>query len=288
MRAYLDLLERVLVEGKLKHNRTGVPTFMVEGAMLQFDLSEGFPAVTTKKLAFNAVKGELIGFIRGVTSAADFRALGCNVWNANANENADWLKNPHRKGEDDLGRVYGAQWRDWICDGSSIHLDQLELALHKLIHQPDDRRNIVTAWNPGELHKMALPPCHMLFQLLADKGDGTVSMTMYQRSCDLFLGIPFNIASYALLLELICAATGYKPGKLIMFLADAHIYVNHMDQCMEQVKRQPYAPPKLGLDRASPSFKGKTKIDWLMAVEPHHIWLEGYECHPAIKGEMAV
>jgi len=280
MKQYLDLLSKVLNEGEWRNNRTGIRTKMIDGAMLQFDLQKGFPAVTTKKLAFNAVKGELIGFIRGYTSAAAFRELGCKVWDQNANENVTWLSNPNRKGTDDLGRVYGAQWRKW-----NLSIDQLADAVHEIIHNPTSRRIIVTAWQPAELGKMALPPCHLLYQFLVSPETLEISMCMYQRSCDMFLGVPFNIASYALLLELVARATGYKPKNLTMFLADVHIYENHIQQVEEQIKREPYDLPILCID--AEGFNG-TRMNFLEGICPEDLILLGYKHHQAIKGDMAV
>jgi thymidylate synthase len=250
--------------------------------MLEFDLRRGFPAVTTKRLAFKQVAGELIGFLRGATTASEFRDLGCSIWDQNANENEQWLKNTYRKGTDDLGRIYGAQWRDWRAEGQWI--DQIDRAVDKIKNNPDDRRNIVTAWNPGELDKMALPPCHIMHQYLCDKDSKELSMTMYMRSCDMFLGVPFNIASYALLLSIMAKATGYVPKKLVMFLADVHIYENHLDQVREQLSRQPYELPELHM--AMPTTTGA-----LYAIEtlrPEDMTLLRYKYHPAIKAPMAV
>ena len=284
MQQYLNLLQQVLNEGTWQSNRTGIATKRIDGAMLQFDMAKGFPAVTTKKLAFNAVKGELIGFIRGVTNAAQFRQLGCKVWDQNANENDAWLANPARCGHDDLGRVYGAQWRDWIGPYTTKHIDQLANAIFEVEHNPTSRRIIVTAWNPGELDVMALPPCHMMFQLLVDLENNKLSMCMYQRSCDLFLGIPFNIASYALLLHILAKATGYLPGRLTMFLADVHIYENHIYQVELQLTRKPIALPQLFIT-PNGHYSG---MEYLSKLEPDHISLLGYRSHPAIKAEMAV
>lgn len=284
MRNYLGLLNKVLINGTLHDNRTGIPTVRTTGAMLEFNMALGFPAVTTKKLAFKAVVGELIGFIRGYTSAEQFRRLGCNVWDANANQNEAWLANPHREGTDDLGRIYGAQWRSWTC-GDLITLDQLGKAIHEIQNNPQSRRIVVTAWQPAELDQMALPPCHLLFQYHVDVAAGELSMTMYQRSCDLFLGVPFNIASYALLLELTARACGLKAGKLVMFLADVHIYKNHMDQVIEQCGRDTMDLPTLSVHNQRPDLSG---LAWLEALEPADITLDGYHHHPAIKGEMAV
>lgn len=284
MQNYLKLLNSVLINGTLHENRTGIPTVRSTGAMLEFNMDIGFPAVTTKKLAFKAVVGELIGFIRGYTSAEQFRRLGCNVWDANANQNEAWLANPNREGTDDLGRIYGAQWRSWRCD-DLMTLDQLGKAIHEIQHNPQSRRTIVTAWQPAELDQMALPPCHLLFQYHVDVAAGELSMTMYQRSCDLFLGVPFNIASYALLLELTARAVGLKAGKLVMFLADVHIYKNHMDQVIEQLGRDTMALPILNVHNQRPDLSG---LAWLESLEPEDITLDGYHHHPSIKGEMAV
>jgi len=296
MRQYLNLLQDILDNGVRQSNRTGIDTLTLPGAMLKFDLRDGFPAVTTKKLAFNQVKGELIGFLRGCTSAADFRALGCTVWDANANENAAWLANPARRGTDDLGRIYGAQWRAWDAPGQwqgheSVGIDQIAIALDKVRNNPTDRRIIVNAWNPAELDQAALPPCHVLFQLLPHVDSKVLHMTMYQRSCDMFLGVPFNIASYALLLELFAAWSGYTAGTLTMFLADAHIYVNHIDQVREQLTREPLPLPKLLL-----RMDGTAHVDDLETLlakldntsDFPTAELIGYRHHAAIKAPMAV
>lgn len=292
MRNYHALLQQILDEGQWEPNRTGIDALSIPGAMLKFDLREGFPAVTTKKLAWKQVVGELIGFLRGVNNAKDFRDLGCTVWDQNANENQQWLANPFRTGEDDLGRVYGVQWRDWRGPGDEYtreSIDQIAVALDKVRNNPQDRRIIVSAWNPGELDKMALPPCHMLFQLLP-RSDGTLHMTMYQRSCDMFLGIPFNIASYALLLELFAKWTGRQAATLTMFLADVHIYENHMEQVKEQLTREEYPAPKLWLESmAPPTHFVDLPIDVLVAsLDPTKIHLMNYQHHPALKAPMAV
>jgi len=286
MKQYLNLLQHILDNGRWSSNRTGIPTLRVSGAMMQFDLADGFPAVTTKQLAFNAVKGELIGFIRGYDNAAAFRKLGCNVWDQNANENQAWLASPYRKCVDDLGRIYGRQWRAWDSHGRRP-IDQLKRAVETIQHDPTSRRIIVNAWNPGELDQMALPPCHMLFQLLPDPETNKLSMCMYQRSCDMFLGVPFNIASYALLLEMIAAVTGYDAGELTMFMADVHIYQNHMDQVKLQLTRDTLPLPELGI---SPQFfdRSSTAIGCLEKAEPGDFSLIGYCCHKPIKAEMAV
>ena len=291
MKNYLDLLNKILAFGQREPNRTGVDTLTLPGEMLQFDLRAGFPAVTTKKLAFNQVKGELIGFLRGSSSLAEFKALGCDVWDANVNSPA-WQNNEYRTGPDDMGRIYGVNWRDWAhwedYDGDivPIGVDQIKIALDTIRNNPESRRIIVNAWNPAELDQACLPPCHVLFQL-HPRSDGTLHMTMYQRSCDMFLGVPFNIASYALLLELFAAWTGRIAATLTMYLADAHIYVNHIEQVTEQLSREPMPLPKLVL--TLPIGMSTLSADELIrCLEPDHLELVGYNCHPAIKAPMAV
>ena len=298
MKQYLDLLQEILTNGIRQSNRTGIDTLTLPGAMLKFDLREGFPAVTTKKLAFNQVKGELIGFLRGCTNVKDFQELGCTVWDANANAPA-WQDNPACKGQDDLGRIYGSQWRNWTgwdemalgFSGSTVEtrysLDQIDIALNTLRNNPESRRILVNAWNPAELDQACLPPCHVLFQLLPHVANNTLHMTMYQRSCDMFLGVPFNIASYALLLHLFAKWSGFKVGTLTMFLADAHIYVNHIDQVKEQLSREPLKLPIVGI--IYPEEAVTMSLDELLDnLEPEEIFLIDYEHYAAIKAPMAV
>lgn len=302
MRQYLDLLKDVLARGKHCENRTGVPTLRITGAMLSFDMADGFPAMTTKHLAFRQVVGELLGFIRGYESAKAFRNLGCTIWDANANENVAWLNNLHRRGDDDLGRIYGAQWRNYR--GTNRHFqycstDQLKTAIREILTNPTSRRIIVNAWNPNEIDQMALPPCHVLHQYHVDPDTGGLSMTMYQRSCDLFLGVPFNIASYALLLHLVARVTGLRADNLTMFLADVHIYTNHLAQVSIQLERQPYHLPALDLskmrcvtavvdDRGDPFDKVSRAMLELEQTVPQDIDLMYYHYYPAIKAPMAV
>jgi thymidylate synthase len=288
MRQYLDLLLECRRYGKRQKNRTGIDTFMIPGGMMQFDFTYGFPIITTKRIAFGQVVGELLGFIRGYDNARDFRKLGCTIWDANANRNAQWLKNPLRQGTDDLGRIYGVQWRDWE-DGRGRHIDQLGLALHTLLHDPQSRRIIVSAWNPTQLNQMALPPCHLLYQFLYQQEGARLHMTMYMRSCDMFLGVPFNISSYALLLSLVSYVMALTPGRLTMFLADVHIYENHLEQVDLQLSRTPMQLPRVHLseeilmrgDNLSP-------IERLERIEPSDIHLDQYEPHGPIRGEMAI
>lgn len=287
MKAYLDLLADVLKNGTRQSNRTGIDAISLPGAMLKFDLAEGFPAVTTKKLAWKAVVGELVGFLRGCDNAAEFRALGCNVWNQNANENKQWLANPNRKGEDDLGRIYGVQWRGWKgADGRVV--DQVTNVLNTLRTNPTDRRMIVSAWKPDEFDQMALPPCHVLYQFIANVERNELNLCLYQRSADLVLGIPFNCSSASLFLSIVAHLTGFKPRFFTHFLADAHVYVNHVDQVSEQISREPRNPPKLVINNI-PAFDG-TNFDptWIDRLDPADFVLEGYDPHPAIKAPMAV
>lgn len=287
MNQYHDLIRQVLNEGTWEENRTGTRAISIPGAMLKFDLRDGFPAVTTKKLAFKSVVGELIGFLRGCTSAAGFRALGCHVWDQNANENEAWLENPNRVGTDDLGRVYGAQWRDFGRDEwDTPGVDQLARALDDVRNNPTSRRIIVSAWNPIELNQMALPPCHLMFQLIP-RSDGTLHMVMYQRSVDTFLGLPFNIASYAILLELFAAWSGRTAATLTMMLADVHIYENHLDQVHEQLSRTPYVLPHLDINHVPDVASAPLDaiLDYMM---PTDFQLVGYRHHPALAAPMAV
>ena len=288
MRVYLDLLEEVLQHGTRQPNRTGVDAISLPGAMLKFNLGDGFPAVTTKKLAFRSVAAELVGFLRGYDNAANFRALGSNIWDQNANENPQWLNNAHRKGEDDLGRIYGVQWRRWRQSGGG-HIDQVMSALKTIHEHPTDRRIIVTAWKPDELAEMALPPCHITYQFLVNVERHELHLCMYQRSCDLFLGVPFNIASCALFLSLIAHLTGYKAGQFTHFLADAHIYVNHLEQVHEQLSRAPHVLPRLEINSRIPAFDGNNfEPEWIDRVEPGDFRLVDYNFHPTLRAPMAV
>ncbi len=297
MKQYLDLLLDILENGAREPNRTGIDALTLPGAMMKFDLREGFPAVTTKKLAWKAVVGELCAFLEGTTSLARFKELGCNVWDANVNA-PKWKA--HQEANDLLpdymGRIYGAQWRDWVGHepysydrGTPIHVDQIAVALDQVRNNPESRRIIVNAWNAAEIDQAALPPCHVLFQLLP-RSDGTLHMTMYQRSCDMFLGVPFNIASYALLLELFALWTGRTAATLTMFLADAHIYVNHIDQVEKQLGREPFPLPRLWLEhKAPPEHIAQQPLAVLIAsLDPSKMHLMDYQHHEAIKAEMAV
>lgn len=279
---YLQIMRNTLEFGELQKNRTGIDTLMYPGGdTMLFNLNEGFPAVTTKKLAFNAVKGELIGFLRGYTSAADFRKLGCRIWDQNANENKDWLANPNRFGEDDLGRIYSAQYTDWSTE-DGYGLNQIQKLVDDIKSNPTSRRLIVSAWRPDEFDQMALPPCHILYQVTISQETGFMDLFWYQRSNDLFLGIPFNIASYSLLLNILCRLTGYKPRFVRWFGADVHIYANHIDAVKEQLSRDPLPLPTL---KISEEFTPDTPIH---KIKPEWFELENYQSHPPILAPMAV
>lgn len=273
---YLTILKKILDEGSDRMDRTGTGTRALFGLQMRFAMKDGFPAVTTKKLAFKAVKSELLWFLEGSHDDARLRELNGSektIWTANLE--APYWK-PKRAHDTDLGRIYGVQWRAWRKpDGTTV--DQIAEVIEKIKTNPTDRRMIVTAWNPGELSEMALPPCHMFFQFFV--ADGTLSLYMHQRSCDMFLGVPFNIASYSLLLHMVAQVTGLKPGEFIHSLGDAHIYHNHFDAVKEQLSRTPLQSPTLWLNPEVNNIDDFTMDD---------IKLEGYESHPPIKAEMAV
>ena len=264
MRQYLDLMERVLAEGAEKRDRTGVGTLSIFGHQMRFDLSRGFPLVTTKKLHVKSIIYELLWFLRGDTNVKYLNAQGVSIWNEWADENGD------------LGPIYGKQWRSWPApDGRTI--DQMADVLAEIRRNPASRRLIVTAWNPAEIEAMALPPCHCLFQF--NVADGALSCQLYQRSADVFLGVPFNIASYALLTLAVAHVSGLRPGAFIHSLGDAHLYLNHLDQARLQLQRSPRPLPAL---RINP---GATD---LFALRYEDFVLEGYDPHPHIKASVAV
>lgn len=274
MKQYLDALRYILERGDERLDRTGVGTKAAFAIPIRFEMADGFPAVTTKKLAFRQVAAELLWFLRGSSDVKELQKMGCHIWDANAD--APYWK-PRACFEGDLGRIYGVQWRRWRApDGREI--DQLAEVVGRIKTDPYDRRLVVTAWNPGELEMMALPPCHMFFQFFV-RTDGTLSLSMYQRSCDMFLGVPFNIASYALLLHMVAQVTGLAPGELTLVLGDAHIYLNHLEQVKEQLSREPYPLPEL---RLNPNVKSLDDF----ALED--IELANYRHHPAIPAPLAV
>lgn len=280
MKQYLDLCKKALKFGEWKSNRTGIPHIGYQGDMCKYDLREGFPVVTTKKFNLKSCIAEMLAFLRGYDNAADFRRIGTNVWNANANENEQWLSNPSRLGDDDLGRIYGVQARDWVSpDG--LNRDQLKGVVEKLKSGRDDRRLIVTHWNPGELNRMALPPCHLLYQFGIE--GNYLNMCMYQRSCDLPLGIPFNVTGYAWLLEMVSLITRLKPGVFTHFMWDIHIYENQVPFMKQQILREPKELPQLCFN---PSIK--TLEDLETWVTPNNFSLDRYDSHPPIKYPFAV
>ena len=287
MEQYLDLLQRVVDEGVRKPNRTGIDTIGIQGAMMQFDLADGFPAVTTKELKVVPCFMEMLGFLRGYNNAELFRELGCNVWNANANENEQWLNNPKREGKDDLGEIYGVQARRWdspiVGQGYVLgkKIDQLRNVYDDLRQGIDNRREIVTHWNPGKTNHMALPPCHLLYQFGIQ--DDHLNMAMYQRSCDMPLGVPFNIAGYAWLLSVMARITGFKPGVFTHFLWDVHIYINQLKGVHEQLSRVPHELPQLLI---SPAV---TDLEYLESYATSaDFTLQNYNHEPTIHFPFAV
>ena len=264
MREYHELLRLVLEKGRRKNDRTGVGTISYFGAQTRFDLSKGFPLLTTKRVHFKSVLFELLWFIRGGTNIRFLTNHGVTIWNEWADANGD------------LGRIYGAQWCDWrTADGRSIN--QLKDVLSAIRKNPDSRRLLVTAWNPGEIDQMKLPPCHAMFQFYAQ--DGRLSCQLYQRSADLFLGVPFNIASYALLTSMVAAVCGLVPGEFIHTFGDIHLYQNHLDQVHEQLHRAP---------RPLPTLRFLRNPKELSDFEYEDVQLIGYDPYPAIKAPIAV
>jgi len=274
MKNYLEALKKIMDEGTDRPDRTGVGSRAIFGVPLRYKMADGFPAMTTKKLAFESVKAELIWFLSGSSDNKKLNEMGCHIWDGNAN--SDYWK-PKAKFEGDLGRVYGVQWRSWKSPYSDMPIDQIKNVIDKLKTNPNDRRMIVSAWNPAELNMMALPPCHLLYQFFSI--NNKLSLMMYQRSCDMFLGVPFNIASYSLLLHMVAQVVGMEADECVLILADAHIYLNHFDQVKEQLSRTPHPLPKLWLN---PAVKN---ID---EFKMEDIKLENYTFDPSIKAPMAV
>lgn len=264
MKQYLDLLDHVLKNGETKSDRTGTGTISVFGYQMRFDLQKGFPLMTTKKLHTKSIIHELLWFISGETNIRYLQENGVRIWN-------EWAD-----ADGNLGPVYGSQWRSWpVAGGGSI--DQLQQVVNSIKASPDSRRHVVTAWNPGEIDKMALPPCHILFQFYV--AGGKLSCQLYQRSADIFLGVPFNIASYSFLLLMMASVTGLQPGEFIHTLGDAHIYLNHLEQVKLQLSREPMVLPKVTVNSAVKDITRFTYDDFV---------IENYQAHPSIKGDISV
>ena len=264
MKKYLELCRHVLENGAEKDDRTGTGTISTFGYQMRFDLSEGFPLITTKKLHLKSIIHELLWFLKGDTNVKYLQENGVRIWNEWADENGD------------LGPIYGYQWRSWTAaDGRTI--DQISEVIEQIKNNPNSRRLIVNAWNVGDLDKMALPPCHTFFQFYV--ANGKLSCQLYQRSADLFLGVPFNIASYALLTMMVAQVTGLKPGEFVHTFGDVHIYKNHIEQVKLQLTREPRPLPKM---KINPNVKS------IFDFKYEDFVLEGYDPHPHIKGEVSV
>ncbi len=264
MRQYLDLLDNVLKNGTEKSDRTGTGTISIFGYQMRFNLNDGFPLLTTKKLHLKSIIHELLWFISGDTNTGYLNDNGVKIWNEWADENGN------------LGPVYGCQWRSWPAD-EGRKIDQLLNVISSIKNSPDSRRHIVSAWNVGELDKMALPPCHIMFQFYV--ANGRLSCQLYQRSADIFLGVPFNIASYAILTHMVAQVTGLKPGDFVHTLGDAHIYLNHIEQVKLQLSREPYRLPGLVINPA---------VNDILNFRYEDFTLTGYVAHPHIKGDISV
>lgn len=261
MKQYLDLLQDILDNGVDKADRTGTGTRSVFGRQMRFDLSKGFPLMTTKKIHLKSVIHELLWFIKGDTNIKYLQDNGVRIWNEWADENGN------------LGPVYGSQWRNWNGDG----IDQLKILIDTLKNNPNDRRMIVTAWNPSKINEMALPPCHMTFQFYV--ANNKLSCMLYQRSCDMFLGVPFNIASYALLTQMLAHICGFELGEFVHTLGDTHIYFDHMEQVKEQLSREPKSLPQMIIKR---------KVDSIDDFKYEDFEIINYDPYPLIKGKVSV
>ena len=264
MQQYINLLRHVREKGVWREDRTGTGTLSVFGYQMRFDLNEGFPAVTTKRIHFKSIIHELLWFLAGDTNIKYLNENGVSIWDEWADESGE------------LGPIYGHQWRSWPKPNGCT-IDQISHVLEDLKTNPNSRRHLVSAWNVADVNEMALPPCHCLFQFYV--ADGKLSCQLYQRSCDLFLGVPFNIASYALLLLMVAQVTDLQPGEFIHTLGDAHIYTNHLDQVDLQMSREPFNLPEMKINPA---------IDNLFKFTPEDFELVGYEAHPKISGPIAV
>ncbi len=264
MQQYLNLLDHVLKNGTKKEDRTGTGTISVFGYQMRFDLAKGFPVLTTKKLHLRSIIHELLWFLQGNTNVKYLQENNVRIWNEWADENGE------------LGPIYGYQWRSWPNQNGE-HIDQISQIIESIKNNPNSRRHIVSAWNVGEIKNMALPPCHIMFQFYV--ADGKLSCQLYQRSADIFLGVPFNIASYALLTMMIAQVTGLKPGEFIHTLGDAHIYLNHLDQVKLQLSRNTFDLPQMEIN---------TKVNSIFDFKYEDFELKNYKAHPSIKGEISV
>lgn len=315
MQQFHDMLEDILDNGVRRPNRTGEDTLFIPGYALKFNMADGFPAITTKQLYFKASRGELFGFFRGYQSAAQFREIGCKVWDGNANETPAWLANPNRKGQDDLGRIYGAQWTDWrdwrtvqsaeeaqeleakgyelvAFDNDRMTwvyrrgLNQLEMALKEIMGNPTNRRIIVTGWRPDEFDQMALPPCHVDYQFLVDPVAKTLHLCFFQRSFDSALA--FNISMASIFLHVMAKLAGLTAGTMTMFVGDAHVYVSHIEGVRTMLAREHLAQPELDVS-GIPTLASAADIPGIFAsLDPEGVKLVNYQHHPAIKFKMAV
>ena len=264
MKQYLELLNRILTEGAEKEDRTGTGTISVFGHQMRFNLEEGFPCLTTKKLHLKSIIHELLWFLNGDTNVKYLQENGVRIWNEWADENGD------------LGHIYGYQWRSWPGYNGE-HIDQIKEVVETIKHNPDSRRIIVNAWNVGDIKNMNLPPCHAMFQFYV--ANGKLSLQLYQRSADCFLGVPFNIASYALLLQMMAQVTGLKAGEFIHTLGDAHLYRNHIEQAKLQLTREPKKLPRM---RINPDVKN------IFSFKYEDFSLEDYDAHPHIKADVSI
>ena len=264
MKQYLDLMRHVRKHGARKGDRTGIGTLSVFGYQMRFDLREGFPVVTTKSIHMRSVIHELLWFLMGSTNIAYLHDNGVSIWD-------EWAD-----AQGELGPVYGAQWRSWSTAGGES-VDQIARVVENIRRDPDSRRHIVSAWNVGELGRMTLPPCHLLFQFYV--AEGRLSCQLYQRSADVFIGVPFNIASYALLTMMVAQVTDLEPGEFVHTLGDAHLYLNHLDQAATQLEREPCPLPRMVLD---------SRVESILDFTYDDIELVGYEHHPAIRAPIAV
>ncbi len=320
MQQYHDLMRHTLEQGvRVLNERTGEHCYLIPSAQLMFNLQDGFPAISTKQLFYKSSFAELLGFFRGYTSAAEFRALGTNIWTANANSTPAWLANKHRKGEDDLGRLgYSTQWTAWrdtrvahsieerqsLLDAGfeeRLHdpgkdlwmmeraINQIESVLRKLLTDPSDRRIVITGWRLDEFDQMALPPCHHTYTFTAIEATRELHLTVNMRSVDVFLGLSFNNSTAALFLSLMARLAGYKASSVTMQLANVHVYANHVDQVQLQLSRAHLKQPTLIISDEVKTIGDLSEIEGAFTrIEPHHLTLQDYIHHPAIRAPMAV